>query len=425
MKRAAATILIGMMAVSMTACGGSKPNTGSSDSSRVEKIREEDKAKNEATSTSEKQDSFSLKASPDKYTQYVDKYIGLNAANVGYTSMGGERLIEIGSGHLKITYVTPDGSYVGPEDEERLKDYVVVDQSIEPNTEVQLTFETDSSGKEFDGLVEHQSYSKIDLLVKKVGSDDPNITLTQIDPSPDKYTYYIQDYVGKNLGSVGYLSLGGGYMDAYGPGVIELKPVAEDGSFIDVSDETILQQYVVTGQNVAANSEMKYTFDVDSDGNEYSNLVDTKTYDSITLNVASVTGEPVVSKKETEADEEDKQEEDVEETDDKNQESSSTDSAEYKAIYDEYEKKLKDKTKELIEEYKSESSGLSIDKKAELVSKKTEKLAELSTEGVEKMAGLNLLGGADGYMEWSGKLYDVYMEQSEALMDEYMNTAFQ
>ncbi len=76
-----------------------------------------------------------------------------------------------------------------------------------------------------------------------------------------------------------------------------------------------------------------------------------------------------------------------------------------------------------LEEYRSESAGLSLDKKAELVNKKVEKLAELSNEGVEKMAELMLTDGSDGYTEWSGKLYDVYMEQSQILMDEYMNTA--
>ena len=78
--------------------------------------------------------SFSLKPSPDKYTQYVGKYVGMNAASVGYTSLGEDRMLEIGAGYLQITYVTADGTYVGVDDEENLKNYVITAQAIEPNT---------------------------------------------------------------------------------------------------------------------------------------------------------------------------------------------------------------------------------------------------------------------------------------------------
>ena len=152
---------------------------------------------------------------------------------------------------------------------------------------------------EYDNLVDHQTYKKIDLLVKEIGSKDPDIKLTTINPSPDKYTFYIQDYVGKNVRSIGYISLGGDCRDRYGDATVLLNLVADDGSYIDVQDETILQQYVVTGQNVAPNSEMKLTYDVDSNGKEYSNLIDTQTYDAITLTVRPLTDGPVVSKKES------------------------------------------------------------------------------------------------------------------------------
>ncbi|MBQ3379624.1 MAG: hypothetical protein IJG50_07165 [Clostridia bacterium] len=290
-KRFIAIGLATLLILFLTACGNSsKSDTTDNQTQEVAET---------STVSESDSDSFSLTPSPDKYTQYVDKYVGMNAASVGYTSWGGDRLIRIGEGLLTVTFVTADGTYVGPDDKDDLKNYVVVSQSIEPNTEVKLEFEKDSSGEEYDTLVAYQSYEKIDLLVKKIGDADPNIKLAKIDPSPDKYTHHIQNYIGKNVNSIGYTSLGGDYLDAYGDGYLKLNLAAEDGSYIDISDKSILKQYVVTNQSIAANSEMKYTYSVDSKGNEYSNLVNSQTYNSITLNVKSVSGEPVISTKES------------------------------------------------------------------------------------------------------------------------------
>ena len=170
-KDIAVTVCLAMV---IAGCGGKstsaeKPVEPSAVvSAETEEENGAEAAEENVTEEPQEDTSFSLKASPDKYTQYVGKYVGMNAASVGYTSLGGDRLIEIGSGHLQITYVTADGTYVGPDDEESLKNYVITAQSIEPNTEVKLTFEKDSDGEEYDNLVDHQSYEKIDLAVKKV-----------------------------------------------------------------------------------------------------------------------------------------------------------------------------------------------------------------------------------------------------------------
>ncbi len=428
--------LAGMMVLNAAGCGKTAPSTvqpavESAVKDVVEEVKEEAAAEPEPEEETETQepeeepveekpyDNFSLKPSPDKYTQYIDKYVGMNAANVGYTSLGGDRMIRIGDGLLEITYVTADGSYVGIDDEEALRNYVIVAQSIEPNTEVKFDFEKDSDGNEYDSLVEHQSYEKIDLLVKEIGSEDPDITLTAINPSPDKYTFYISDYVGKNVRNIGYISLGGDCRDRYGDANVLLNLVAEDGSYIDVEDETILQQYVVTGQNVAPNSEMKMTYEVDSDGNEYGNLVDTQTYDAITLTVRPVTDGPVVSKKEAET--EKAQEEKPAEAEAADNGSASEG---YEAIYNDYAEQIRNRTQSLLEEYRSESAGQTLDKKAEICNKKVEVLATINNEGVEKMADHMLHGGdSGGYSEWSGKLMDVYMEESQKIMTEYMDTA--
>lgn len=72
----------------------------------------------------------------------------------------------------------------------------------------------------------------------------------------------------------------------------------------------------------------------------------------------------------------------------------------------------------MVEEYKEEAelnteglTGL-----AELSYAKIEKLAEISNEGVEKMAEIMLYSGSgsmDEYMEWAGKLQDVYLEEAQ------------
>ena len=79
----------------------------------------------------------------------------------------------------------------------------------------------------------------------------------------------------------------------------------------------------------------------------------------------------------------------------------------------------------MLEEYRDESDGESLDKKAEICNKKIEVLATISNEGVQKMAAQALKdGNSDAYSEWSGKLYDAYFEQSEVITNEYMDSAF-
>ena len=235
-------------------------------------------------------DDFTLKSSDDKHVQYVDKYVGVNASAVGYTSLGGDRLIRIGDGLLTVNYVTEDGSYVGvgtDEDEEKLQDYVVTAQNIAPNTKVKIDFEKDSDGEEYSSLTDFQSYDHIDLAVKKVGSKGNGPKLKTIKAAPDKTKYYIRNYVGKNAATVGYVSLGGDYRDRYGDANIELKLVPEDGSAVDISDTDNaiknLKKYVVKSQSIKPNTAMNITYDKDVDG-----LVDSQSFESITLKLKKI-----------------------------------------------------------------------------------------------------------------------------------------
>ncbi len=227
-----------------------------------------------------------INTSPDKYTWYIKNYVGKNCASIGYTAMSGKRMDRYGEGLVELVFVSPDGSYVDVESEDVLKEYSVVKQNIAPNTVLKLVFDKDSEGNEYDSLVASQSYEEIVLCVKKNGAKEQKpIDLTEIKPSLDKYTWFIADYVGRNLASCGYTSLSGDLMHQYGAGLVKLIIVADDGSYVDPEDAEALKNYVVTGQNISPNTELKLTFDKDSDGIEYDNLVESQNIEEIELTV--------------------------------------------------------------------------------------------------------------------------------------------
>lgn len=109
-----------------------------------------------------------------------------------------------------------------------------------------------------------------------------------INASPDKYTWYVKSYVGMNAASVGYEALDGFRHDAYGAGNLKVIYVDGDGTYIDPGNEEQLKEYVVTGQSIEPNTEIKYTFEVDSEGEEYDNLVNFQTIEEIVLSVSKV-----------------------------------------------------------------------------------------------------------------------------------------
>ena len=236
-------------------------------------------------------DSVTIKQSPDKYTWYIKNYVGKNCASFGYTSLGGKRMDHYGAGYIELVLVTPDGAYIDIETDDDLKQYVVTAQNLAPNTELKYIFDKDSDGNEYDSLISWQSCEEIVLCVKKIGtSEETTLGLTAINPSPDKYTWYIRDYTGRNLASCGYLAMSGKRMDHYGAGYIRFVITSDDGTFIDPQDTELLKNYVITGQSVAPNTELTYVFDTDSDGNEYDNLVHSQNLEEIELTVKPVAG---------------------------------------------------------------------------------------------------------------------------------------
>lgn len=232
-----------------------------------------------------------IKESPDKYTWYIKDYVGKNCATLGYTSYNGMRYDEYGAGVLRLIFVTADGSYVDVESEDALKEYAVIGQSLEPNAELKLTFEKDSEGNESEYSVIHQTYKELVLMVKKVGTEEVyGGAATVVNPSPDKYTWYISDYVGRNLADCGYVSYRGDICDEYGAGGIRFVVVAEDGSFVDPEDEGQLRGYKVVGQSAAPNTELKYTFEKNGDGVESDTFVESQNFYEIDLYVSPIPG---------------------------------------------------------------------------------------------------------------------------------------
>jgi len=295
MKKIISLLLALTLSLSLTACTNSKTNNTDNDADSTEN--------NENFQT----ESIEIKTSPDKYTWYVKNYVGKNLASVGYTSMGGDRMDTYGNGYIQLVLLTTTGEYVDIENEEELKNWRVINQSLSPNTEIKYTYELDSEGEEYDSLIAHQNIEEIVLAIVPVDTKAAVPALTAINPSPDRYTAYIDDYIGRTLSQCGYISMAGKLMDQYGNAYVHLAVYSNDGSFIDVNDENTLKNYVVTSQSISPNTEFKMTYCLDSDGNEYDSLVDTQNIEEIELYVSQVNSyvtenpEPTVETSATEA----------------------------------------------------------------------------------------------------------------------------
>ena len=107
----------------------------------------------------------------DKHSSHIRDYAGRNAASFG-RYLGEDRVDEYGHGELRITFASEDGSYVDVSDEKNLEKYVVINQDIEADKELQFEYETDGMGNEYDSLVCNQNYEEITLTVKKREKDN-------------------------------------------------------------------------------------------------------------------------------------------------------------------------------------------------------------------------------------------------------------
>ena len=199
---------------------------------------------------------------PDKYTQYIRDYTGKNLASVGYTALGGFIADMYGNGYVKLTPVTKTGKYIDPSDEELLKTYIVSKQDVKPNTVLKYSYYVDPTTNEESTIVTKQTISEILLYVKKVDykKDFGDPIEIKLPKDADDTTWYIRNYVGKNLNNCGYNAIAGDRRESYGDATVILELVSDDGTFIDINDEESLKKYVVTEQSVEPNTEL--TFDV-------------------------------------------------------------------------------------------------------------------------------------------------------------------
>ena len=253
MKRIIILLFILILCLSGCSMSDSPVKTENPDTDVTEQIEEQETDENEMNGEPS-HEFVQIKESPDKYTAYIKDYVSRNCATIGYESLGGDRNDYVGRGYIHLVMVTESGEYPGISDEE-LKNYYVVSQSLEPNTEVKFTFQKDSEGKEYENLTEWQSVEEIVLKVKPVGSAEQvsNKSMTKINASPDKYTCYVKDYVGRNLAGCGYISMLGDLRDSYGAGNLELIIITNDGSYIDLDDESAeeeLRHYVVSAREL-------------------------------------------------------------------------------------------------------------------------------------------------------------------------------
>ena len=275
-----------LTAFTFVGCTAAKEKTNTENEETAEEGTSE--ASEETVSENGGHQPVDIKQSPDKYTWYIKDYVGKNAAAFGYTSMGGDRMDHYGEGYLKLILVNEDGTYIDISNEDDLKNYVVTAQNLAPNTELKYTFMEDESGEEYGSLISYQNIEEIVLAVKEVRSKESSIKLTEIKVSPDQYTWYIRDYVGRNLSFCGYASMGGQYRDAYGASTVVFVIITEDGSYIEPDDEEALKKYVVTEQSVSPNTELKLEFLADENGKVYDSLVESQNIEEIELYVSLV-----------------------------------------------------------------------------------------------------------------------------------------
>lgn len=214
------------------------------------------------------------------YVYPINNYIGINAGTLGNTD-------KYGNGSIQLIYVTEDGFLLNKADKETKKQYVVTGQNIEPGSKIIMVHERDSKGNPYSNLVNYQSYDEILLYVSYINDDKyiPNYIVPS--PTYDRHLYHIRDYVGRNAASFG-TSYGNNRVDKYGNANININFSLKDGSYIDGNDIDTLKYYIVVDQDIPANSELSVYYTKNSKGEEYSNLVESQSYSSITLTLEKV-----------------------------------------------------------------------------------------------------------------------------------------
>lgn len=114
-----------------------------------------------------KPESVLIQPTLDRHIYHVHDYVGRNAASFGRVD-GSSRIDKYGRAEMRLVFTSENGVYVDPTDLNDLKNYYVVGQDIEPNTELTIEYETNSRGEEYDNLIRSQNFEEINLTVRPV-----------------------------------------------------------------------------------------------------------------------------------------------------------------------------------------------------------------------------------------------------------------
>lgn len=287
MKKRLFMILAVLMLLSMTACGQKPPESTEASTTELETVQETE----QETARETVHSYVEIMPSPDKYTWYLKDYYGKNLASIGDVHHDRSITEDYGAGEIRFVLYTPNGEYVDVKNKDSLKKWWVIGQSIAPNTQIKYIFRTDDDGMESDYYVLSQNIEEVILALAPVGERAEMPAFTQIKPSPDQYTKYVYDYVGRNLTQCGIKPGYGGLYQQQGQAEIHLIVNGENGYYVDDSDWDDMKNYVVTRQNIAPNTEIKLTYRMDDDGTESQYYIQTQSVEEIELYAARITEE--------------------------------------------------------------------------------------------------------------------------------------
>lgn len=105
------------------------------------------------------------KPSTDKSTWFIKDYVGRNASDSCSYRLNGECMEDYGDATLNVKFITEDGSKVS---KDNVSNYMVTDQSVDPDTQLNLTY---ADGYNY---VESQNIEELVLNVKLLSSDQSN-----------------------------------------------------------------------------------------------------------------------------------------------------------------------------------------------------------------------------------------------------------
>lgn len=200
-------------------------------------------------------------------THEAKDYCGKNLASCGkFSTFYREYQDSYGNGYVKLSIVTEDGIYIAPDDIDTMEQYVVAQQSVQPDTIITFQFAKEKDGDYGRTTQMYRSFDEIVLFVKKRTEStrrfDAKPHVISVKESPNENTYFVRDYTGRNLASCGsYSSFYGDFRDDYGAGQIILNIICDDGTYIHPERIEQLREYVITGQGISPNTEVQFTFD--------------------------------------------------------------------------------------------------------------------------------------------------------------------